>query len=126
MSHPSAGETLIMTAGCCLARRWGKGCGPADKIHSGDVVWIPPGEKHWHGATAGTTAMTHIVIQEQTDGKKTADWMERSAISNIGQGHCQDNNKRYVQDLPRRHSFGDEGMKDQFWSLDICRHVSRK
>ena len=46
-----------------------------EEIHPGDVVWIPPGEKHWHGATA-TTAMTHIAIQEQLDGK-TADWMEK-------------------------------------------------
>jgi mannose-6-phosphate isomerase-like protein (cupin superfamily) len=45
------------------------------KIHPGDIVWIPPGEKHWHGA-ASTTAMTHIAIQEQLDGK-TVDWMEK-------------------------------------------------
>ena len=41
---------------------------------SGDVVWIPPGQKHWHGASP-TTAMTHIAIQEQLDGK-VVDWME--------------------------------------------------
>jgi hypothetical protein len=45
------------------------------------VIWIPPGEKHWHGAMA-TTAMTQIAIQEQLDGK-AADWMERSATNNI-------------------------------------------
>jgi quercetin dioxygenase-like cupin family protein len=39
------------------------------------VIWFPPGEKHWHGATA-TTAMTHIAIVEQLDGK-TVDWMEK-------------------------------------------------
>ena len=43
-------------------------------IRPGDVVWVPPGEKHWHGATA-TTAMTHIAIQEKLDGK-AVDWME--------------------------------------------------
>jgi quercetin dioxygenase-like cupin family protein len=49
--------------------------GPVEEIHPGDVVWFPPGEKHWHGATS-TTAMTHIAIQEQLDGK-TVDWMEK-------------------------------------------------
>ena len=47
---------------------------PIEEIRPGDVVWIPPGEKHWHGATP-STAMTHIAIQEQLDGK-TADWLE--------------------------------------------------
>ena len=70
-THP-LGQTLIVTAGCGLAQRWG---GRIVEIRPGDVIWFPPGEKHWHGATA-TTAMTHIAIQEQLDGK-TADWMER-------------------------------------------------
>src|ERR1700740_110789 len=56
-THP-LGQTLIVTAGCGLAQRWG---GPIEEIRPGDVVWFPPGEKHWHGATA-TTAMTHIAI----------------------------------------------------------------
>lgn len=43
-------------------------------IHPGDVVWIPPHEKHWHGATP-TTGMTHIAIQEKKDGK-VVDWLE--------------------------------------------------
>lgn len=66
------GQTLIVTAGCDRVQRWG---GPIEEIRPGDVVWIPPGEKHWHGAAA-TTAMTHIAIVEQLDGK-TADWMEK-------------------------------------------------
>jgi quercetin dioxygenase-like cupin family protein len=70
-THP-LGQTLIVTAGCGLVQRWG---GPVEEIRPGDVVWIPPGEKHWHGATP-TTAMTHIAIHEQLDGK-TADWMEK-------------------------------------------------
>jgi quercetin dioxygenase-like cupin family protein len=69
-THP-LGQTLIVTAGCGWAQREG---GPVEKILPGDVVWFPPGEKHWHGATP-TTAMTHIAIQEQLDGK-TVDWME--------------------------------------------------
>jgi quercetin dioxygenase-like cupin family protein len=72
-AHP-LGQTLIVTYGCGLIQRWGAG-NPIEEIRPGDVVWIPPGEKHWHGATA-TTAMTHIAIQEQLDGK-TAEWMEK-------------------------------------------------
>jgi len=70
-SHP-LGQTLIVTAGCGLVQRWD---GPVEEIRPGDVVWIAPGEKHWHGATA-TTAMTHIAIVEQQSGK-SADWMEK-------------------------------------------------
>jgi len=70
-THP-LGQTLIVTAGCGLTQRWG---GPVEKIRPGDVAWISPGEKHWHGATA-TTAMTHIAIQEHLDGK-VVDWLEK-------------------------------------------------
>ncbi len=70
-THP-LGQTLIVTAGCGWVQHDG---GPVDEIHPGDVVWFPPGEKHWHGATA-MTAMTHIAIQEQLDGK-TVEWMEK-------------------------------------------------
>jgi quercetin dioxygenase-like cupin family protein len=70
-THP-LGQTLIVTAGCGLAQRWG---GPIEEIRPGDVVSIAPGEKHWHGATA-TTAMAHIAIQEQLDGK-AAEWQEQ-------------------------------------------------
>ncbi|MGH9406156.1 MAG: (R)-mandelonitrile lyase [Terriglobia bacterium] len=69
--HP-LGQTLILTAGCGWAQRQG---GPIEEIRPGDVVWFPPGEKHWHGATP-TTAMTHIAIQEQLDGK-VVEWMEQ-------------------------------------------------
>src|SRR5215831_14450096 len=70
-THP-LGQTLIVTAGCGWAQRAG---GPVEEIHPGDVIWIAPGEKHWHGATPHT-AMTHIAIQEQLDGK-LVDWMEK-------------------------------------------------
>jgi quercetin dioxygenase-like cupin family protein len=69
--HP-LGQTLIVTAGCGLAQRWS---GYVEEIHPGDVVWFPPAEKHWHGATAAT-AMTHIAIQEQVDDK-TVVWLEK-------------------------------------------------
>jgi quercetin dioxygenase-like cupin family protein len=70
-THP-LGQTLLVTAGCGRAQREG---GPIEEIHPGDVIWFPPGEKHWHGA-APTTAMTHIAIQEALDGK-AVDWLEK-------------------------------------------------
>jgi quercetin dioxygenase-like cupin family protein len=68
-THP-LGQPLIVTAGCGWAQRED---GPIEEIRSGDVVWFPPGEKHWHGAT---TAMIQIAIQEKLDGK-VVDWMEQ-------------------------------------------------
>jgi len=68
--HP-LGQTLIVTAGCGWVQREG---GPIEEIRPGDIVWFPPGERHWHGATP-TTAMTHIAIAEQLDGK-AVQWME--------------------------------------------------
>jgi quercetin dioxygenase-like cupin family protein len=70
-THP-LGQTLIVTAGCGWVQRDGE---PVEEIRPGDVIWFPPSEKHWHGATA-TTAMTHIAIQEQVDSK-AVDWMEK-------------------------------------------------
>ena len=69
-THP-LGQTLIVTAGRGWVQREG---GPVEVIRAGDVVWFPPGEKHWHGATA-MTGMTHIAIQESLDGK-VVDWLE--------------------------------------------------
>jgi len=70
-THP-LGQILIIKTGCGWVQREG---GPVEEAHAGDVIWFPPGEKHWHGATP-TTAMTHIAIQEQVDGK-AVDWMEK-------------------------------------------------
>jgi quercetin dioxygenase-like cupin family protein len=70
-THP-LGQALIVTAGCGRAQRWG---GPIEEIRPGDVVWFAPGEKHWHGA-GPTTAMTHIAVQEELDGK-TVEWLEK-------------------------------------------------
>ena len=69
-THP-LGQTLIVIAGCGRAQREH---GPVEEIRPGDVVWIPPGEKHWHGASP-ITGMTHIAIQESLDGK-VVEWME--------------------------------------------------
>ena len=69
-THP-LGQTLVVTSGFGRVQRWG---GPIEEVRPGDVVWFPPGEKHWHGASPAT-AMTHIAIQEAKDGK-FVDWME--------------------------------------------------
>jgi quercetin dioxygenase-like cupin family protein len=64
----ASGQTLIVTAGYGRVQRWG---GPIEEIRPGDVIWFPPGEKHWHGA-APATAMTHIAIVEKIDGQSSA------------------------------------------------------
>ncbi len=69
-THP-LGQTLIVTAGVGRVQREG---GPIEEIRPGDVVWFEPGERNWHGASP-TTAMTHIAIQENLDGK-VVDWLE--------------------------------------------------
>ncbi|MGV3660081.1 MAG: (R)-mandelonitrile lyase [Prosthecobacter sp.] len=69
-THP-LGQTIIITAGHGRAQREG---GPVEEIQTGDVVWFPPGEKHWHGA-APATAMTHIAISEMLEGRNV-DWLE--------------------------------------------------
>ena len=70
-THP-LGQRLIVTAGYGWVQCWG---GPKREIRPGDVVVCPPGEKHWHGATA-TTGMSHIAIQEALDGK-VVEWLEK-------------------------------------------------
>lgn len=70
-THP-LGQTLVVTSGCGWVQSWG---GAIRVIRPGDVVWCPPGEKHWHGA-APDSAMTHIAIQEALHGR-VVDWMEK-------------------------------------------------
>lgn len=70
-THP-AGQRLIVTEGTGWVQQWG---GPRQQINPGDVVWTPAGVKHWHGATPGT-AMTHIAIQDEVDGR-FVDWLEQ-------------------------------------------------
>ena len=69
-THP-LGQTLIVTSGLGWTQCEG---GPVEEIRPGDVVWCPPGTRHWHGATP-TTAMTHVAIAEVLDGTMV-DWME--------------------------------------------------
>jgi quercetin dioxygenase-like cupin family protein len=77
-THP-LGQTLIVTFGRGRVQRWG---GPIEEIFAGDVVWFPPGEKHWHGATP-TTAMMHVAIQEALDGT-AVEWMENVSDEQYG------------------------------------------
>lgn len=77
-THP-LGQVLSVTAGVGRVQRWG---GPVEEIRAGDVVWTPPGVKHWHGASP-TTAMTHLAVQEQLDGKNV-EWMEKVTDEQYG------------------------------------------
>ncbi len=70
-THP-LGQTLIIVSGFGWVQREG---GSIEEVRPGDVVWFPPGLKHWHGASP-TTAMTHIAIQETLNGKNV-DWLEK-------------------------------------------------
>src|SRR3954452_13018666 len=70
-THP-LGQTLIITVGFGWVQQEG---GPVEEVRPGDVIWFPPGVRHWHGASP-TTALTHIAIQEQLDGKMV-DWLEK-------------------------------------------------
>ncbi len=69
-THPR-GQRLVITSGCGQAQIWGE---PVEKLFPGDVVWFPPGVKHWHGATP-TNGMTHLAIQESLHGQ-TVEWLE--------------------------------------------------
>lgn len=71
-THPR-GQRLVVVSGVGLTQEWGK---PAQVLRPGDVVWCPPGVKHWHGA-GPTTAMTHLhVTGTEPDGKNVT-WMEK-------------------------------------------------
>ena len=70
-THP-LGQTLIVVSGCGWTQCWD---GTKEEIRAGDVIWCPPGHKHWHGATS-TTAMSHIAIQEHAGDGKVVDWLE--------------------------------------------------
>ncbi len=77
-THP-LGQTLYVIAGFGRVQSWG---GPVKEIRAGDVVWIPPGEKHWHGA-APATGMTHVAMQEALD-KVAVDWLEHVSDEQYG------------------------------------------
>lgn len=77
-THP-LGQTLVVTAGAGRVARWGE---PAQPIAPGDVIWIPPGQKHWHGGSPAT-ALTHIAIQEH-EGGKVVEWLEHVTDEQYG------------------------------------------
>jgi quercetin dioxygenase-like cupin family protein len=77
-THPM-GQVLIVTAGVGRVQRWG---GPVEDIRPGDVIWTPPGVKHWHGAGPGV-AMTHLAFQEPANGRNV-DWMEKVSDEQYG------------------------------------------
>lgn len=79
-THP-LGQTLIVTAGVGRVQHWG---GPIQEIRPGDIVWIPPGTNHWHGAAA-RTGMSHIAIAESLDGK-VVKWLEKVSEEQYGDG----------------------------------------
>ncbi len=70
-THP-AGQHIVVTAGVGRTQEWG---GPIMEIKVGDVIWCPPGVKHWHGASP-TTAMTHLVVTGVKNGRNV-EWMEK-------------------------------------------------
>lgn len=77
-THPR-GQRLLVVAGVGLTQEWGK---PVQEIRPGDVVWCPPGVKHWHGA-APSTGMSHVAIAESIDGAAVA-WMEQVRAEQYG------------------------------------------
>jgi quercetin dioxygenase-like cupin family protein len=77
-THP-LGQTLLVISGLGRVQREG---GPVEDIRAGDIVWFPPGEKHWHGASPAT-AMSHIAIAEALDGK-VVDWMDKVTDEQYG------------------------------------------
>ena len=78
-THP-LGQTLIVTAGVGRVQKWGDS---VQEIRPGDVVWIPPGVKHWHGASP-TVGMSHVTISESLDGK-SVEWLEKVGKEQYGQ-----------------------------------------
>lgn len=77
-THP-AGQFLVVTAGKGMTQEWGK---PVQELRVGDVVWCPPGVKHWHGA-APDSAMTHLALTGNQDGKSVT-WMEQVSEAQYG------------------------------------------
>ena len=77
-THP-LGQTLIVTSGVGRVQKWGDA---VQEIRPGDIVWIPPGVKHWHGATP-TVGMSHVAISESLDGK-SVDWLEKVSKEQYG------------------------------------------
>lgn len=105
-SHP-LGQVLMVTAGSGRVQRWGDA---VDEIRQGDVVWIPPGQKHWHGASPNSS-MSHIAIVEALDGK-SADWMEKVSDAQYGAPvRAQASAPALSGDKPSQRAIGDLAPK---------------
>jgi quercetin dioxygenase-like cupin family protein len=114
-THP-LGQILIVTTGTGRVQRWGDS---AEEIRQGDVVWIPPGQKHWHGA-APNSSMAHIAIVEQLDGK-AVDWMERSHPSTMYETLIPAFSSAQITSQKRDLSF----LMCR-WALDVLHRVDRQ
>lgn len=104
-THP-LGQILIVTSGTGRVQRWGD---PVDEIRPGDVVWIPPGQKHWHGASPNT-GMTHIAILEMLGGKST-DWMEKVSDAQYDKPLRAQGASTEAQPRPSQKAIGDFAPK---------------
>jgi 4-carboxymuconolactone decarboxylase len=104
-THP-LGQTLIVTSGTGRIQFWG---GSIQEIKTGDVVSIPPGIKHWHGASPGSS-MTHLAIQEQTEGK-TAEWLEKVTDEQYGLTPAQPKEAKSAKNSRAQQLLGDVSPK---------------
>ena len=107
-THP-LGQVLIVTEGTGRVQRWGD---PVDEIRQGDIVWIPPGQKHWHGA-APNSSMAHIAIVEQLNGK-AVEWMEKVSDAQYGaqlRAQKLETASRGTQPRPSQSAIGDFAPK---------------
>ncbi|TQF12894.1 cupin domain-containing protein [Myxococcus llanfairpwllgwyngyllgogerychwyrndrobwllllantysiliogogogochensis] len=107
-AHP-LGQVLLVTEGVGRVQRWGD---PAEEIRPGDVVWIPPGQKHWHGASP-EHRMTHIAVLEHLDGK-TTEWMEKVSDAQYGAPTTEG---RPPSEVPARTGAGGAGQPTRAQSL---------
>ena len=104
-THP-LGQILIVTTGTGRVQRWGD---PIDEFRQGDVVWIPSGQKHWHGA-APNSSMVHIAIAEQLDGR-TVEWMEKVSDAQYGAPVRAQGASAGAQPRPSQRAIGDFAPK---------------
>jgi quercetin dioxygenase-like cupin family protein len=116
-THP-LGQTLIVTSGCGWVQSEG---GPKLEIRPGDVVWCPQNEKHWHGATP-TTAMTHIAIQEQLDGK-VVEWLEKVSDEQYQAGNSEPGRQFRSVVIHRRTGKCRSGNLETIWRFRLSGSV---
>ena len=83
-SHPH-GQMLVVTAGCGWVQQEG---GERQEIRAGDIVWTPPGVKHWHGAGAGAP-MSHMAIHERFDQQEVT-WLQKVSDAEYGNAACKE------------------------------------